>query len=358
MTLAVVQSATAVDGTRPTPYNFALGFTPGTGNAMVVFLSQRHSSASDMLSSINDGQGGTWTKLYHLQGIATYQPINVEAWICYSLPANVTTLACTYNVVTTNDVLYTAIEVSGVAGSGAQAIGVRDTSRSQTSRTFDTDVDTVTQIAANNYPYMALACMDSAYSASPFEVPDLSANSPWGGVTSVTSVTPVNQRQHTFSKIRSVIDDPESIVVNNVNSTDEIHGIIITLEDRDMARTAIPVTVVAAYQAGTAVSTVAGDAANDHSVDLARAPKLVLCAEKSSANSVSFTVELPAGKYTYNSTQSKSHTMAAGESLYVIVVDVPPDLAQTGNVLHIDSADANFSDLSFFAYTWADTPTR
>lgn len=126
-----------------------------------------------------------------------------------------------------------------------------------------------------------------------------------------------------------------------------------------MARVAIPVASVESYQVGTAIpSTVTGDSTNDHSLSLDQSPKVILVAYKSTANSVTFTVELPAAKQTYEGAKSISHTVASGEKLYVIVIDLSTDLAQAGNLLHIDSADANFADLVFFAYTWEDTPNR
>jgi len=124
-----------------------------------------------------------------------------------------------------------------------------------------------------------------------------------------------------------------------------------------MPRTAITVTSVTNYQAGTALTGTAGDAANDHQVDLTYAPKLILLVENTGANSINFTVEFPAGKSSYNATISRSHTVGNDE-LRCIPLDVPPDLAQSGNLLHIDSADANFGDLKFYCFTWADTPIR
>lgn len=123
-------------------------------------------------------------------------------------------------------------------------------------------------------------------------------------------------------------------------------------------RTAITVTTLNPYQEGANLTRTAGDAANDHSLSLSAAPKLILLViNTSGVNVVNFTIELPACKATYNETVSIAHTMAAAGNR-VIPIDIQPDLAQTGNVLHIDSADANFSDLRFMAFTWPDTPVR
>ena len=124
-----------------------------------------------------------------------------------------------------------------------------------------------------------------------------------------------------------------------------------------MARTSVTVTSIAAYQVGTAVTETAGDASNDHSVSLAYAPKLILLCRNTGANTIAFTIEYPAGKSTYNAALSRSVSMTNAQ-LKAFVLDVPPDLVQSGNVLHIDSADANFGDLRFSAFTWADTPWR
>lgn len=127
-----------------------------------------------------------------------------------------------------------------------------------------------------------------------------------------------------------------------------------------MARTAIVETLLSPYQAGTNVTLTAGDAANDHQVDLTRAPKLVLVALNTNAATVDFTVELPAGKSSYNQTVSISHTIPAAvggvPGVRAFVVDVPGNLAQAGNLLHIDSADANFADVRFAVMNWQDTP--
>jgi len=128
-----------------------------------------------------------------------------------------------------------------------------------------------------------------------------------------------------------------------------------------MPRTAITVSSIPAYMAGGNPTATAGDAANDHSVDLTAAGngRLILIAVNSNAATVAFTLELPASAATYNETVSIAHTIpaAAGgvDGVRVIALNSPA-AAQTGNVLHLDSADANFGDVRFYAFTWAATP--
>jgi hypothetical protein len=128
-----------------------------------------------------------------------------------------------------------------------------------------------------------------------------------------------------------------------------------------MPRTAVTVSSIPAYLAGGNPTAVAGDAANDHTVDLSGSynGRLVLLAVNSNAATVDFTLELPASAATYNATVSISHTIpaAAGGVDGVRVIPLnSPAAAQSGNVLHIDSADANFGDVRFYAFTWAQTP--
>lgn len=122
-----------------------------------------------------------------------------------------------------------------------------------------------------------------------------------------------------------------------------------------MARTAIPVAQVASFLQGEGIVATAGDAANDHEVSLLKAPKLHLIAQNTNASAVAFSIELPAGNRNFKQATTISKSIAAS-AIEVFVLDVPSGLAQTGNVLHIDSADGNFGDVNFWAYTWSDTP--
>jgi hypothetical protein len=126
-----------------------------------------------------------------------------------------------------------------------------------------------------------------------------------------------------------------------------------------MARTAIPINTINSFQRDAEFSVVTGDSVNDMSVDLATAPHLHLVASNYGGSDVDFTVEFPAGKSTYHQTVSKSHTVTAGNR-YAIVLDVPDDLRQTDegtpNLLFIDSADPNFADVRFCAFTLTKTP--
>lgn len=126
-----------------------------------------------------------------------------------------------------------------------------------------------------------------------------------------------------------------------------------------MARTAITVSTISPFLVGGNPSATTGDATNDHSIDMTSVPRLVLIAVNSNAATVDFTVEIAANAATYNIAQSISHTVpaaAAGiDGVRVIPID-SPSAAQTGNVLHVDSADANFGDVRFYAVTWSPTP--
>ena len=118
-----------------------------------------------------------------------------------------------------------------------------------------------------------------------------------------------------------------------------------------MARTAITITESSAYLAGDDPTATAGDSANDHSISLGKVPLCLMCVN-SNAATVAFTIELPAVNRTWNETVSISHTIpaaAAGvDGVRTIWIDVPGGIAQSGNVLHIDSADANFGDVRFY----------
>lgn len=126
-----------------------------------------------------------------------------------------------------------------------------------------------------------------------------------------------------------------------------------------MARTAITVTAASRYLAGDDPTATAGDASNDHSLTMSVQPICLICVN-SNAATVDFTIELPAAPQTWNATKSISHTIpaaAAGvDGVRVVWIDVPATVFQTGNVLHIDSADGNFGDVRFYAVTGVRTP--
>jgi len=125
-----------------------------------------------------------------------------------------------------------------------------------------------------------------------------------------------------------------------------------------MARTAITVTsVTGRYQSSTALTTTNGDAANDHEIDLSNAPKLVLIAYNSGASSVSWQMLVPASKSSYNTASNRTVNLASG-NIKAFVFDIPNDLRQSGDLYHINSADANFGDIRFLAYTYGNTPVR
>lgn len=123
-----------------------------------------------------------------------------------------------------------------------------------------------------------------------------------------------------------------------------------------MARTAIPVQTVAAFQEGlNPITATSGDAVNDHSIDGTYAPKLMLIAFNNNVAAVAFTVELASGDSSYSETVSIAQSVQ-GIGHEAMLLDVPADMLQTGALIHIDSADANFADMRFYAYTWDSTP--
>jgi len=126
-----------------------------------------------------------------------------------------------------------------------------------------------------------------------------------------------------------------------------------------MARTAIPVTTVSEFQEGTELSYVNGDAANWHSLDLSCAPNLVLHVFNAGTTNEQFAFVYPACNSTYNETVSGVIGIDAGEHK-LFLIDPPLDVKQTegdnNNLLFINSAEADFSNVAFHAYTWNPTP--
>ena len=121
-----------------------------------------------------------------------------------------------------------------------------------------------------------------------------------------------------------------------------------------MARTTIPIAQVPSFQRGLTMSPLAGDSANDHDLDLTKGPRLFLVGRNFHAGNVSFDVILPAGPSNYYSAVTQTITVASG-AVFAIRMDVPPDLWQTGGLLHIDSVDANYASLFFSAVIYDDT---
>lgn len=119
-----------------------------------------------------------------------------------------------------------------------------------------------------------------------------------------------------------------------------------------MPRTAITVANLSSYATAATITQTNGDAANDHSIDGTKSPKLILRAQNTNGGAaVAFTLELAAGSSTFNQAVSLSYSVPAS-GIEVILLDIPSDALQSGNVIHLDSADANFADMRFEAYTW------
>lgn len=111
-----------------------------------------------------------------------------------------------------------------------------------------------------------------------------------------------------------------------------------------MPRTAITISSALTYFQGVTggVTLVAGDAANDHQIDIsAGTTHLALIAVNTGAGTISFTVELPASAQTFNTAVSKSITIPAAVAgkpgVQFVMLDDFGALSQTGSLVHIDS---------------------
>lgn len=124
-----------------------------------------------------------------------------------------------------------------------------------------------------------------------------------------------------------------------------------------MPRTSIPIGNSPPWLAGVDLTAVAGDAANDHSLDLGDTP-VVLLAMNYNAATVGLSIELPASSLTFGATKSVPWTLpgaTAGIAQPRVTVITNPNVRQSDGTLHIDSADANFADVRFYAFTYSAT---
>lgn len=124
-----------------------------------------------------------------------------------------------------------------------------------------------------------------------------------------------------------------------------------------MARTSIPVGNSPPWLAGVNLTAVAGDAANDHALDLGDTP-VVLLALNYNAATVALTIELPASSLTFGEAKSVAWTLpgaTGGIAQPRVTVITNPNIKQSDGTLHIDSADANFGDVRFYAFTYSAT---
>lgn len=125
-----------------------------------------------------------------------------------------------------------------------------------------------------------------------------------------------------------------------------------------MSYTAIPVTTITNYLSGTAItSSEVGDAVNGNSVDLSSAPKLMLAVSNTHAAPIDITLSYPASVHTFGQALTKTVTITNGKVRFM-VLDIPPDMRQSGNVLYITSADGNYNLIRFRAYTWQESKGR
>lgn len=120
-----------------------------------------------------------------------------------------------------------------------------------------------------------------------------------------------------------------------------------------MPRTAITVANLSSYATAATITQTTGDPDPDnHTLDGTKCPKLILRAQNTNGGAaVAFTIELAAGSSTFNQAVSLSYSVPAS-GIEVILLDIPSDALQSGNVIHLDSSDANFTDMRFEAYTW------
>lgn len=123
-----------------------------------------------------------------------------------------------------------------------------------------------------------------------------------------------------------------------------------------MARTAIPIASVASFLQGEGITSTFGDFVNNMEISLARSPRVHLVVRNGSLGGADFDLVLSAGESSFEQTHTISVSLAGGGQIRVFPLDIPSNLAQPGNVLHIDSADSDFGNIEIWAFTW--DPTR
>lgn len=129
-----------------------------------------------------------------------------------------------------------------------------------------------------------------------------------------------------------------------------------------MPRTAIAISTVARYFEGISggVVSVAGDAANDHSVDIsADVPHLGVIAINTGVGAKTFTIDLPASVKTYNVSTTKTITVPAAVAGAPGVNFIPMNdyhaLNQGGSLANITSTD--LASIFFVAVRWSAPPS-
>lgn len=125
-----------------------------------------------------------------------------------------------------------------------------------------------------------------------------------------------------------------------------------------MARTAITITYANPYTEDFNPTATTGDPDPDNMSLSADKPVTLVCVN-SNAASVDFTIELPACHATFEQTQSISHTIPGESGGYdgvrVVYLDPQDAVSQDGNVYNIDSTDANFASVRFYAIVCTKT---
>ena len=125
-----------------------------------------------------------------------------------------------------------------------------------------------------------------------------------------------------------------------------------------MAETPITVTSSTRYAAGEDPTATAGDAANDHTLQIVGYPMCLVCVNSNEAD-VDFQFDLPASKNTWNLVRTISHTIPGADGgangVRVVWIDTPDSITDDG-VLNISSTDVNFGDVRFYAIAGTRTP--
>lgn len=127
-----------------------------------------------------------------------------------------------------------------------------------------------------------------------------------------------------------------------------------------MARTTVTVTRVPAYGQGANLTGTTGDDTNDH--DIAAEPIRLHClVSNSGAGARTFSVPIEARDSTFGQAATKSQSVAAAaggvEGMRVVILDHPALTVASTKRVHLDSADANFSDCTLYGFTWDKTPS-
>lgn len=123
-----------------------------------------------------------------------------------------------------------------------------------------------------------------------------------------------------------------------------------------MARTAIPIGDSPPWLAGVNLTSAIGTT-DGMSVDLGDTPVAVM-AMNYHTGTVAVSCEVPASNITFGEALSLSWTLpaaVAGIAQPRITVVTNPNVKQSDGLLYINSADANVTNVRFYAFIWSAT---